>query len=76
MPKIKGMRGKAGAKAKLFFMGQKPSITYGSDVVALSAKDVHRLRALGAKALGIWSPGASIDLIWATSPSKDPILHA
>jgi hypothetical protein len=68
MSKIKGMRGKAGAKAKLLFMGQKPSITHGSDLVALSAKDVHRLGVMGAKSLGIWSPGASIDLIWATSP--------
>eukprot|EP00959_Pyramimonas_sp_CCMP1952_P430189 9010314-Pyramimonas_sp.AAC.1 len=76
MPKIRNLRGKAGSKAKLFFVGQKPSMTYGSDVVGLGPREVHKLRVLGAKALGIWCPGASIDLIWATESSKDPINHA
>ncbi|CAK0874849.1 unnamed protein product [Prorocentrum cordatum] len=76
MPKIRNLRGKAGSKAKLFFVGQKPSMTYGSDVVGLGPREVHKLRVLGAKALGIWCPGAPIDLIWATESSKDPISHA
>ena len=71
--KAKTIRGDKASKYKLFSTGAMPTLTYGHQVAGWTPVILRTVRVKAAKALGIWSAGCDLDLIWQLRPKEDPL---
>jgi hypothetical protein len=66
-----------GLKNKLYTAGASPALTFGYEIVGFTPKTLKRFRIQMAKAIGIWTPRAPLELNWAApGKHKDPLEFA
>ena len=61
--RAKKLKTKEQCKYKLFTTGTMPSLTYGHEITGWTPASLRSVRIKAAKALGLWKPGCSLDLV-------------